>query len=172
MPLSAAVSPWSWPFSWMVAVQARWPRCVILHLSLWRFYFFPGHAWARAYYFCFLFRFYSSARMLAASRCSTQACLLMISLSIQRLNSDHRDSAFRGFDVYVGATNGDVVKYREWGHSKKHLSVLGALFFLSVGSGGSTFWLFWGLTFYTDSLFPPVFLHRYQRWSFLSFLHF
>ncbi|KAJ6577786.1 hypothetical protein B0H19DRAFT_1062366 [Mycena capillaripes] len=29
MALSAAVSLWSWPFSWMVAAQARWPRACL-----------------------------------------------------------------------------------------------------------------------------------------------
>ncbi|KAJ7239912.1 hypothetical protein C8J57DRAFT_104087 [Mycena rebaudengoi] len=96
--------------------------------------------------------------MLAASRCSTQALLVLISLSIRRLIGNHRDSAFRGFDVYVGATtvtllnigNGGIPKntffFRFWGLIfLTVLLVLGAHCF--VGSGGSLFCWFWGLTF-------------------------
>ncbi|KAJ6537156.1 hypothetical protein B0H19DRAFT_1182621 [Mycena capillaripes] len=115
--------------------------------------------------------------MLAVSRCSTQACRVMISLSIRRLNSDHRDSAFRGFDVYVGATTVTLLNIGNGGIPKNTCQFGGLIsfsvlfFFLSVGSGGSIFWLFWGLTFYTDFLFPPIFLRRYQRLFCLVSVH-
>ncbi|KAJ6527799.1 hypothetical protein B0H19DRAFT_1195828 [Mycena capillaripes] len=93
--------------------------------------------------------------MLAASRCSTQACLVMISLSIRRLNSDHRDSAFRGFDVYVGATTVTLLNIGNRGIPKNTCqfwglissSVWGALFFCRFSSPLSTLVFFIFFTF-------------------------
>ncbi|KAJ6522156.1 hypothetical protein B0H19DRAFT_1203102 [Mycena capillaripes] len=85
--------------------------------------------------------------MLAASRYSTQACLVMISLSIQRLNSDHRDSAFWGFDVYMGATTVTLLNIGNGGTPKNTCQFWGLISFSVRGaqyfgcSGGSHFTL-------------------------------
>ncbi|KAJ6603085.1 hypothetical protein B0H10DRAFT_2079740 [Mycena sp. CBHHK59/15] len=82
----------------MVAAQARWPRCVILHVSLWLFFFFFRACLGPGLFFL-LFLFDSLSADVSRLKMITQALLVQISLSIRRLIGNHRDSAFRGFDV-------------------------------------------------------------------------
>jgi hypothetical protein len=75
----------------------------------------------------FFFLFYSLSVDVSRLEMFTQALLVLISLSIRCLIGNHRDSAFRGFDVYVGATMVTLLNIRNGGIPKN-------TFF--IGSGG------------------------------------
>ncbi|KAJ6603788.1 hypothetical protein B0H10DRAFT_2078697 [Mycena sp. CBHHK59/15] len=63
------------------------------------FFFFQGMPGPGLILFVVLFLFDSLSADVSRLEMITQAFLVQISLSIRRLIGNHRDSAFRGFDV-------------------------------------------------------------------------
>ncbi|KAJ7861286.1 hypothetical protein B0H13DRAFT_1900580 [Mycena leptocephala] len=72
-------------------------------------------------FFFFSFLFHSLSTDVSCLEMFTQALLEMITLSIRRMIGDHRDSALRGFDVYLGATTVTLLNIRNGGIPKNTL---------------------------------------------------